>query len=151
MIRQDRNLHRFCSEPIENIENYEEAVNDKENLWDCHHRLEIQGPFRNSRSLLKRCGMYYYVPASQLIFIKHSEHSRLHNIGTRNGLGNKSRTGQKQSDETRKKISESNKGKHNYSGTKAPHYGKKHSEETRRKISEAMKRHYNSKLNSERK
>ena len=47
---------------------------------------------------------------------------------------NKGKRGlQKHSEETRRKISEMNKGKNN------PMYGKHLSEETRRKISEAMK------------
>ena len=71
-------LKRYCSEPIENIENYQEAVNDKEHVWQCHHRLEVQGQFRNSKELLERCGMYWNRPARELIFLRMDEHKRLH-------------------------------------------------------------------------
>lgn len=60
------------------IENYDEAAADKTQTWDCHHRLEIQGPFKNSKKLLIRCGMYYGVPASQLVFMTHAEHIGMH-------------------------------------------------------------------------
>lgn len=72
---------RFCSEPLENIENYQYAVNDSEHMWECHHRLEIQGQFRNSVKLLKRCGMYWHRPASELIFLRHDVHRSLHHKG----------------------------------------------------------------------
>lgn len=120
MINQIRSrVERYCSEPIENIENYEEAVNDKTQTWHCHHRLEIQGQFKNSRELLKRCGMYYNVPASQLIFLTPSEHSRLHTDDKNHPFYGKSHT-----KETRDKMSASQK-------------GLKRSETTRSRISKA--------------
>lgn len=30
-----------CKDNISLIENYEQAVNDKSQMWVCHHRLEI--------------------------------------------------------------------------------------------------------------
>lgn len=136
MIRQDRHIRQYCSEPLSHIENYEEAVNDKQNIWDCHHRLEIQGPFRNSVKLLVKCGMYYHVPASQLIFLRRDEHIRLHHKGSN------------RSEETKRKISEGKKGtvfseEHRKKlaqqkrGCKNPNFGKPRSEETKRKIREA--------------
>ena len=104
---------RYCSEDILMIENYEQAVNDKTQTWDIHHRLEIQGKFRNSAKLLKKCCMYYNVPASQLIFLTHSKHIKIH--------------GQRPiSEETKKKLS-------------AAHKGKKLSEETKHKMSVVRK------------
>lgn len=49
--------------------------------------------------------------------------------------------GKSHSEETRRKISESGKGKHNHKGVNNPNYGKHHthSEETKRRISEATK------------
>lgn len=105
-------LKKYCSEDISKIENYEQAINDKTQTWHCHHRLEIQGQFRNSTALLKKCGLYYNVPASQLIFLTHDEHARLHRLGEKGHM----------SEETKKKISMSLSGKH-------------HSEETKKKIS----------------
>lgn len=89
---------RYCSEDISNIENYEQAINDRTQTWDIHHRLEIQGQFYNSASLLKRCRLYYNVPASQLIFLTKSDHMKLH--------GHRSL-----SDKTKKKLSNAHKGK----------------------------------------
>lgn len=108
---------RYCCEDISLIENYEQAVADHMQVWDIHHRLEIQGPFTNSRELLIKCGMYYGVPASQLVFMTHAEHLRLHYKG---------RPGHLRSAETRLKLSE-------------VHKGKSMSEEHKRKIAEALK------------
>lgn len=111
------------------VENYQAAVADTENFWECHHRLEIQGPFVNSPELLEKCGMYTNVPAWQLIFLTRAEHNKLHN------------TGKKLSEETRAKISSSCKGwkpsAESRAKMSAAHIGKKHSEETRAKISAA--------------
>lgn len=32
---------RFCAEEPSKIENYESAINDENEVWDLHHRLEI--------------------------------------------------------------------------------------------------------------
>ncbi len=111
---------RYCSEPIESIENYEQAVNDTNQMWHCHHRLEIQGQFRNSRELLKRCGMYWSRPASELIFLRHDEHCRLHREGNNpwrgrhhtqksKALMSSQRKGHEVTQETREKMSKSQK------------------------------------------
>ena len=34
------NLDKICCEDISLIENYESAISDKTEMWDCHHRLE---------------------------------------------------------------------------------------------------------------
>lgn len=117
MIDETR-ARRYCYE-TEKIENYSNAVADKEHVWDCHHRLEVQGQFRNSVKLLKRCMMYFNRPASELIFLPHGEHMRLHSKG------------RNISDEAKRKISEANKG-NKYC------LGKHHSEETRRKRSTSL-------------
>ena len=127
-------LKKYCNEDIRKIENYEKAVNDKTQTWHCHHRLEIQGQFRNSRALLKRCGLYYNVPAWQLIFLTRSEHSKLHYLVEKNPMFGKHR-----SEEARKKLSMSHSGEKNpmfgKRGEKHPMFGKHHSEEARKKIS----------------
>lgn len=98
MINEER-AKAYCCEDISLIENYEQAVADQTRIWHCHHRLEIQGQFKNSKKLLIRCGLYYGVPAWQLVFMTHTEHIRLHN------------TGVKRSALTCKKISEALKGR----------------------------------------
>ena len=74
-----RNLKRYCSEPLENIENYDKAVADTEHMWDCHHRAEILPCGRYTRAQLQKHGMYWYRPSSELIFLRHDEHWKLHN------------------------------------------------------------------------
>ena len=56
--------YAYCCEDISKIENYDSAINDENHIWDCHHRLELQGDFKNSAELLKKCKLYYNVPAS---------------------------------------------------------------------------------------
>ena len=31
------NVKKYSRDDISKIENYEQAINDKENKWDCHH------------------------------------------------------------------------------------------------------------------
>lgn len=72
---------KYCCEDISNIENYELAINDQTQTWDCHHRGEILPRGRFSRDYLKKFGLYYKRPASELIFLTQSEHRRLHTKG----------------------------------------------------------------------
>lgn len=103
---------RFCSEPISKIENYQDAVNDREHMWHCHHRAEVLPCGIYSREALKRAGMYWHRPASELIFLTDNEHKSLH--------------GSNRSTNTKRKMSESHKGRY-------------FSDEVRRKISESLK------------
>ena len=117
----ERNAHKFCRDDISKIENYDKAIADTQ-VWDCHHRDEIRVLPSGMTVLLSRQYLidndrYYNCPANELIFLTHAEHQRLHNKGAH------------RSDETRKKISKSQKGKK----------GAHHSEDTRKKISESMK------------
>lgn len=112
-------------------------------MWDCHHRLEIQGQFRNSPELLKKCGMYYNVPAWQLILLPRADHQRIHHVGAHRSaetreklsiakLGNKNPNfGKHLSEKTKKKLSMA------LSGEKSYWFGKRHSDETRKKISKS--------------
>ena len=115
-------FENYCKD-YENIENYEKAKADDFKNWCCHHRLETHTSDGERRLVditadeLQALDMYYDRPASELIFMKHSEHSSLH----------------KPSEETKKKMSEAKKGENN------PNYGKHFSEETKKKIGEAKK------------
>lgn len=124
---------QFCKDDISKIENYNLAINDKTQVWECHHRVEILPCGRFSRNDLKKFNLYYARPANELVFLTPSEHRKLHFKG------------KKISEETRRKMSESRKGKRfNHSEEtkrKIAEYrkGKKHSEETKRKMSESLK------------
>ena len=126
---------------IENIENYELAKADNFIGWDVHHRLETHNsdgerrPIDLTRFELQALDVYYNRPASELIFLKHGDHMRLHN------------NGKPCSAETRAKISEAKRGKH-HSEEQNLHIseslkGRKCSAETRAKMSAAHKRRYN--------
>lgn len=148
-----RNARQYCCEDISLIENYERAVTDTENIWDCHHRGEILPCGVYSVSDLKKFDLYWNRPAWELIFLPHEEHIRLHNKTrkfseeTRRKIskakkGNKCCLGRKLSDETKKKISEANKGERN------SRFGKKHSSESKKKMAEARRRYWSERRKS---
>lgn len=111
----------ICCEDISLIENYEEAVNDKENIWVLHHRLENHpdGSLRFTHKSLKKLGLYVQRPACELIFLRIDEHRKLENDIF--------------DDERKEKLSKRMTGEGN------PFYGKHHSEETRKRWSEIRK------------
>lgn len=120
----ERTSRQYCYQDISLIENYDKAVADKENMWDCHHRV---GTIMNcNNKQLKEVGAYYDRPAHDLIFLRHDEHLSLHKNG------NKVWVGRHHSEETRRKLSEAKKGNKN-------HLGKHHSEESKRKMSEVKR------------
>lgn len=120
-------VKRFCKEYWK-IENYQEAVNDTEQVWDCHHRHEIDWVL--PREELIAIGRYYDVHYSELIFLTHREHAKLHAKvndlgGQNNPMRGKTHTeewkqkmrgktswnkGIPMSDEAKQKSSESHKG-----------------------------------------
>lgn len=121
----ERYAKQFCKDDISLIENYEQAVNDKNRKWVVHHR---RGTIY-SRDGLKEIGEYYKRPAIELIFMLKEEHDRFHHIGKH------------YSEKTKKSMSESHIGKRHSENTKKKmsesHIGKHLSEETKRKISKA--------------
>lgn len=117
-----KNVNKYCSEDIRLIENYEKAINDDTQIWNCHHRKETDEKL--SLKQIKEQGLYYNRPASELIFLTKSEHQKLHRIGKPTTLGRKHSSEEKQrmheaiknrapiSEEIRRKrISEAMKGK----------------------------------------
>lgn len=142
MIKLD-NVKKFCKEYTQ-IENYEKAIEDNTQTWVCHH---ILGEFLSKEQLIEH-NFYYDVPACMLKFVTKREHRRIH------------QNGKPRSAETRKKISESEKGKSGWNkgiphteehsrkisealkGKPSTRKGKILSEETRRKMSEAAKKRY---------
>ena len=77
MITTLNKIKQYCCEDISLIENYDQAINSFEK-YDCHHRLEIQENKITSVKELKEQNLYFNRPASELIFLKHSEHTMLH-------------------------------------------------------------------------
>lgn len=110
----------FCQNP-ELIENYDLAISDETQMWECHHRLE---EFVSKQWLIDH-NDYYNVSPNELIFLTKTEHRRLHRVWRNKSL---------MTEEIKKKISETKK--------KNPirfWKGKNLSEETKRKISESKK------------
>ena len=116
-----------CFEDISLIENYEQAINDKTQMWECHHRWETDRGL--SAKELIFCCEYDYVPADRLIFSTVKEHRRLH--------------GYHQLDAARQKISEALRGKPKSDATKQKMSDAKRgtclSEATKQKMSEAWR------------
>ena len=146
---------KYCRDDLSKIENYEKAIADTTQTWDLHHRLELtlDGEFALSRDQLKMHDMYYNRPYYELIFLTHAEHRRMHmkNMSdeTRRKISEANK-GHTQSEETKRKMSEAKKGKkfseehrrkisEANKGENNPNFGKHHSEETKRKMSEAKK------------
>lgn len=130
-LKKDGTLPSYCiCRTPELIENYDKAVADDIQTWQCHHRLETHNSDGERRlvdissSELIALGMYYDRPPEELIFMTELEHKRLHNVGKFIGKHHSV------SEETKRKLSEAKRGKHH-----------PNSEETKKKISEAMKGH----------
>ena len=124
-----KNVNYYCCEDPSLIENYDKAINDNSQIWECHHRFEIDKNL--SRHQLIEQNLYLNRPACELIFLTKSDHTTLHNTyrtGEKHPL-----YGKHQSEETRRKRSESMKGKTPW--IKGKHW----SEESNRKRSEANK------------
>ena len=127
---------KYCKEDISKIKNYALAIADTTQMWECHHMTETWWNCSKQDLIDNEC--YYGRKACELIFLTPAEHKSLHNKG------------KTLSEESRRKLSESKKGKktwikgmHHSEETlrkmSESHKGKTHSEETLIKISKAMK------------
>lgn len=76
-----KNLKNICKDDICLIENYDKAINDQTQTWECHHILETD--LNMSRQQLIDIKRYYNVPASELIFLTRDEHNKIHRTGKR--------------------------------------------------------------------
>lgn len=125
---------RYCKNYTE-IENYDEAIADTTEVWACHHKME---EVFTTKELI-RAGWYYDRNASELVFIRRSEHNgnpefhigcrRLYEAKKGKTPWNKGKKLPPLSEETRRKMSKAKKGK-----KLSPI-----SEERKRKMSEALK------------
>ena len=129
----------LCRTP-ELIENYEIAIVDITQTWQCHHRLETHNSDGQRRLVeissaeLIALDMYYDRPPKELIFMTSSDHICLNNLNKeRRRHISESLKGRIISEEWKNKISESLK------GHPGANRNKKLSEETKNKMSEALK------------
>ena len=153
----------YCKDDISLIENYEQAIADTTQTWECHHKDEIDLKLSRKELIIKK--LYYGVPANRLIFLTKGEHTRIHWTGRKHTkktkdkmklvkslnplLGEKNGMfGKHHSEEAKKKMSEARKGAIPWNKGKHPER-KPHSEETKRKMSEAMKAYWEHKRNSQ--
>ena len=105
----------FCCEDLSLIENYELAIADTTQMWECHHRGEVLPCGRFSRDDLKKFGLYYKRPASELIFLTPTAHRLLHLKGVPRSEATKkaisdAMKGVPLSEEHKKAISDAKKG-----------------------------------------
>ena len=131
-----KNIYGYCSEDISLIENYEMAKNDPTQIWDIHHRRETI----YTRDGLIEIGEYYDRPAAELIFLKRSEHNRIHNSGKHHSEDAKKRMREaalnlpeEKRERQRLAVSAARKGKSPWMK------GRRHSEESKKLISEKRK------------
>ena len=128
MINESK-VKKYCKEDISKIKNYDLAIADKTQVWECHHMTETWWNCSAKELIENEC--YYGRKACELIFLTPDEHKSLHHKGKH------------LSEETRKKLSEANKGKimsdESRRKMSESHKGKTHSDETRKKLSEALK------------
>ena len=79
MINKNK-VKRYCCEDISLIENYNQAIADKEKTWEIHHRRECDSEGRTlfTKKQLIEMNLYYKRPAPELIFVTRSMHSKIH-------------------------------------------------------------------------
>ena len=74
-------VKKYCCDDISQIQNYKEAVEDTDNMWALHHKMEliVTGAVCDAtKQDLIDWNIYYDRPADELMFIKDSEHKKLH-------------------------------------------------------------------------
>ena len=96
----ERMVKKYCCEQIENIENYEEAIQSKE-LYVCHHKNEIDMNMKAYE--LQKLGLYWKRPANELIFLSNRYHTHIHFTN-----GRSPKLGKPMSDSSKRKLSENN-------------------------------------------
>lgn len=106
------NVRRKCRDDISKIKNYDKAIADTTQTWECHHINELTFTAKE----LKKMNMYYNRPASELVFLTKAEHKKLHYsvcVGAK---------------EHKRKIGEAHKGNQACKGKIRSEFGKKFKE-----------------------
>ena len=125
----NKRINQLCKE-YWLIENYEKAVNDDTQMYECHHRIEISEDGLHtiySAKELYEAGLVWNRQPEELIFLTKSDHQKLHGntIEFKEKIS-ETHKGKCHSEETKKKIADARKGKHL-------------SDETKKKIAVAIK------------
>ena len=127
----------LCNTSIDNVEGFDPEILESDRGWVLHHRLELEDKFGNPRDeevsawVLMRLGLYYNRPASELLWVRKGEHATMHNKLRKREAWNKGKTNI-YDDETRKNISDTLKEYYKNNP-------KTVSEETKKKMSESNK------------
>lgn len=113
MITQNniKNARRYCREDYTKIRGFDEAVNSTDK-YDIHHLNELTF----TRDELIKMNMYYHRPASEIVWLSHSDHRKWHDRWNGNPM-----YGRIHSEEARKKMKESSP---HLSGENSPNYGR---------------------------
>ena len=103
----------YCNGDITLIENYDKAIADQTQTWECHHRKETDEGLTGDE--LKEMGLYYNRPPEEFILLTPQEHKDIHVNCKELHLKkckkiSQTLTGVKHSAERRKNNSESHKG-----------------------------------------
>lgn len=136
----EKQARKYCRDDLSKIENYEKAIADTTQVWECHHMTETWWNCSKKDLIENEC--YYNRKACELIFLTRAEHIRLHKAGQhlseehcrKLSASHKGKKRAPFSEETRIKMSEAKKGEKNH------FFGKHLPDETKKKISESMKR-----------
>ena len=135
-------IKNYCQD-YQNIQNYAEALKSPLK-YDLHHRREISE--NKSRKQLIAENLYYNRPPEELVFLERGEHQRLHKEGKNMSAETRKKMSEAQkghlvSEDTRQKISDAKKGKNMSAETRKrmSNAKKNMSEETRKKMSDAKK------------
>lgn len=124
-----KRIDKYCCEDLSKVQNYEAAIADTTQTWDCHHKLEM---FMTKKELMV-IGRYYNVPARELVFLTRKEHSQWPHKGFCERT--KKHIGTHHTDETKQRMCNAKLGQKN------PVYGMhwKLSQETKDKMSLAKR------------
>ena len=141
-------VKKYCCDNISKILHYENAIADKKETWDCHHKLEThtsEGFLRSvplTKEELKALEVYYNRPAEELIFLKQDVHKYIHQAGKpmsedlrkKISIANRNNVSTRCNAEMRRKLSEIAKARN----TKY-FLGKHHTEESKKLLSKSHK------------
>lgn len=84
-----KRVKRYCKDYTK-IENFDRAIADTTQSWECHHRMELMktgAVVDSSKQDLIDWGIYYNRPADELIFLMSNEHRALHMKGKQYSKG----------------------------------------------------------------